>query len=90
MLKEKIRESEKELSQHQCRWQNIIFGKDGTSMRGLNLFDTQQQAESRMQLILSGTKAASERGLLSQTETADGQFLMENYAWHIQMPVLTN
>ena len=40
MLKEKIKETDQELLERQYKWRNIVFGKDGTTLRGYMTWPT--------------------------------------------------
>lgn len=92
MLKEKIREADEAKSLRQCKWRNVYFTKAGKAHRGNIAYDTKPQAEEK-----GAEVAAQAKGLIPNTaerykgwqfQTLDGSFTHDEYAWHMQMPVM--
>lgn len=79
-LKEKL--SEKEILQS-CKWRNVYFSKEGKAYRGNILWETIELAKARVKEILS---YPSEEFIL---QTQDGELKKRDWAWTIQIPVLT-
>lgn len=86
MLKEKIRESEKELTQVNCKWRNCYFLKSGGSTLGANLFPTQKDAENKVLENEDLAKKQESRDIYIPTE--GGLVLQSAVAWHIQIPIM--
>jgi len=90
MLKEKIRESESELSQRQCKWRNLYFSKSGKTSLGEKLHDTQEQAKVAVERSIANAKAASAKSPSGDCWFGqyDDKFLFSQYSWSMQIPVL--
>lgn len=80
MLKELIKETDQQLSERAPKWRNLIYSKAGKAHRGKLLFDSQAAANAQVAYIRSDSNLCF--------GTLDGRIRNEDYAWHMQIPVM--
>jgi len=88
MLKEKIRESESELSQKQCKWRNKYWDKNGRCGSGFGVYETREKAEICAQKSLKDHKNTKIKNGKANLKCLEGRILNFEYSWHMQIPVL--
>ena len=93
MLKEKIRESEDQLSQRQCKWRNVYFSKNGKSLKGTKTHNTKEEAANGMKCHLEDARNFANNHPSRDCYIHDPsgeQFLLSEYSWGMQIPILGN
>lgn len=67
------------------KWRNIIFSKSGQSYKGINLWDSREEADEP---ILRELKFVENSGFNEGWfwPTQNGDLLIAEYSWHMQIP----
>lgn len=88
MLKELIKKESEAETLRQCKWQNLLFDKNGKSYRGKNLWETKQRAIEQINTIRRQIAEFSAQGTPCETQTLDGPLDGYAFSWALQIPVM--